>query len=260
MICVAIKHFDNFDDLLSVDNDIDNYEEVLQNTYNYQIIKNNVSIKCSKKELKKFLIFCRQKVLTENDDDDDIQLTKDGIIVTFSGHGTHDAFYCSNNEKFYYSDIRAIFTADEHLCTIPKIFLVDACRIYNDGNNDDNDNNKRNTVDTQVTKFCGTLMATSEGQTIRGGNVSRCICKQLKIIYNNNINIDKENRSWRSFRKIRKLASDYLKKDKINQKMVVTEHEDEIDDVVLLPRDENAKNLGIIMLFFFLCFFILHLL
>ena len=92
-------------------------------------------------------------------------------------------------------------------------------------------------------------MATTEGNTVRGGKVAQSISKYLNENFDNNYSSSsKEN--WKNFREIRLLAKQLVKD--AGQALVVTEHDDDVDNLVFLPKQKNKD--GTYFLFFFILF------
>ena len=125
-----------------------------------------------------------------------------------------------------------------------KIILVDACRV-----DDDDDNNSSNVRAAGAKQFSSTIMATTEGNTVRGGKIAFTITMALKKNYNMNHDLKFDEARWQRFRSIRKAAKMMIQKN-TDQALIVNEHDDDIDDVIFLPKgydknyDKNASALN----------------
>ena len=106
VISIGIRKYDDYlDELPVVDNDISYYRDVFSKLYKYKFIYNQTKNPMIKRGLRNFLRYAKRNLITE-DDDGNIELHHDGLIITLSGHGTHDSLICSGGERYKYRDIR----------------------------------------------------------------------------------------------------------------------------------------------------------
>ena len=91
-------------------------------------------------------------------------------------------------------------------------------------------------------------MATTEGNTVRGGKIASTICKylELSLPFNKQQN-DKKN--WKKFGVIYKKASRDIASNTC-QYLTVTEHDTEIDDVIFFPFDESVQGIHTTVVFY----------
>eukprot|EP01083_Nonionella_stella_P021020 58284_1 len=101
------------------------YRALFEGKYDYKVIANDPSQRMTKEDVKQFLRNVRNNHLYNFNND---TLYYDALVVTFGGHGTYDSIICSDGTPYKHKDLRKIFLIDE-LTDIPKIFLIDACRI-----------------------------------------------------------------------------------------------------------------------------------
>ena len=79
-------------------------------------------------------------------------------------------------------------------------------------------------------------MATTEGNTVRGGKIAYCITSGFKKNYEYNNNLEKQLVNWQKFGEITKQAKKMIE-EHTDQAMVVNEHDYDIDDVVFLHQN-----------------------
>eukprot|EP01083_Nonionella_stella_P135005 410685_1 len=126
-VCVGIAKYDGLKHLNTA-NDIAMYRALFEDKYQYTVIGNDRSPRMNKEDVTDFLYQVRNNVLY---DFTARKLKYDALIVTFGSHGTYDSIICSDGTKYKHKDLRKIFLIDE-LTDIPKVFLIDACRVDDD--------------------------------------------------------------------------------------------------------------------------------
>ena len=165
-----------------------------------------------------------KKQLCEEDDDGNIIVKRDALIVTLSGHGNYDSLICSDGAHYRYKDIRQIFSNEDELARIPKLFLVDACRV-------DDDEEKSSGYGTRASSaknLSGTIMATTEGNSVRGGKIAFTISKYFKENY--------DNKTFTAFRNVR-FSAKHLIESNTDQALVLNEYDDDIDSITFKPNE-----------------------
>eukprot|EP01084_Bolivina_argentea_P023900 44644_1 len=134
VICVAISEYDDKDkykSLPSVKEDVTHYKKILGDKYNYTVWSSLDEFKngrMTKKDVNKFINNCKLKIVDY--DDDDFKCLYDGIFISISGHGTVDSIITSDGDKIKYTRIRQKLSSVESLENVPRIFCIDACRLF----------------------------------------------------------------------------------------------------------------------------------
>ena len=236
VISIVIKDYDKYENIENVTNDINNYREVLYDKYNYKLITNEkeYGLKMNKTDIRNYLRKCKKLLIDNN-----YNIHYDSLILTISGHGTYNSLITSNGDKYYYKDIRQLFATDDELLEIPKLYLIDACRT---DNNDEKEDNKNIRVAAGAKTFSTTIMGTSEGNIVRGGKISKFITKYLEN--NFDLNKNKNKLYWNNFYKIYRSASkDISLTTKNDQALIITEHDNDIDDIVFLPNPNKQQEI-----------------
>ena len=239
VISIGISKYESniYENLPDVDNDISYYNDVFNKIYHYKFFKNDLRNKWTRNDIKKFMRKYKKRELLIENDEGDIELKHDGLILTLSGHGSYDSLICSDGKRYKYKDKRQFFSNEDELCKIPKIILVDACRI-DDDNINNNNNNQLTTRAPAAKQFSSTIMATTEGNTVRGGKIAFSIAKEFNKNFQDNNDLKQELQKWKKFGSIRKAAKKMIA-EHTDQSMVVNEHDDDIDEVIFLPSNCN---------------------
>eukprot|EP01083_Nonionella_stella_P253658 872586_1 len=215
IICLGIAKYTKLMDLNTA-NDIQKYRALFQDKYGYKVIANDPSQPMNKKDVKQFLRNARKDHLY---DFDDYKLYYDALVVTFGGHGTYDSIICSDGSRCKHKELRNIFLIDE-LMEIPKIFLIDACRMDDDC---DVPTQKARNAPTAST-FSTTLMA-CEGNAVYGAQICRFITEGLSESYDND--------KYTDFRTVYIAAKKRIKQaTQADQDLQLCEHDTDIESVV----------------------------
>ena len=83
-------------------------------------------------------------------------------------------------------------------------------------------------------------MATTEGNTVRGGKIAFSISMALKKNYNMNYDLKFDESRWQKFGAIRKASNQMIQKN-TDKGVIVNDHDENIDDVIFVPKgyDKN---------------------
>eukprot|EP01083_Nonionella_stella_P217431 780659_1 len=223
VVCVGIGVYDDLDNLDTA-SDIARYRALFEDKYHYKVIANDPSQRMTKKDVKQFLRNARKDHLYDFDDD---RLYYDALIVTFGGHGTYDSIICSDGTKYKHKDLRKTFLIEE-LAEIPKIFLIDACRMDDDYDAQAQKARKAYTAST----FSTTLM-TSEGNPVYGAQICRFITDGLSESHANG--------KYTEFRTVYLAAKKRIRNaTKGDQDLQLCEHDTDIESVVFKPNAQRG--------------------
>eukprot|EP01083_Nonionella_stella_P097420 273837_1 len=221
IICLGIAEYDELENLDTA-NDIAMYLALFEGKYHYKVVANDPSQRMTHEDVKQFLRKARKQHLYDFDAD---KLHYDGLIVTYGGHGTYDSIMCSDGTPYKHKDLRKIFFLDE-FTDIPKIFLIDACRM-----DDDVESSKARKSHTAST-FSTTLM-TSEGNTVYGAQICEFITKRLSGAY--------AYKEYADFRSVYLTAKKRIREATMgDQDLQLCEHDTDIDFVVFKPKHAQA--------------------
>eukprot|EP01084_Bolivina_argentea_P192728 330785_1 len=234
IICCGIEKYENenFENLPQIKDDINRYQQVFESKYGYKMEINDINQPFSPMEIKKYLTQCRRNIITEDDGGSIIKRGHDGVIVCMLAHGDVDSVICSNSEKITLQNIRQIFSNEEEMNEIPKIFLID---LNVDNKKYDQNGNKNNVRSAGHKNFSSTIMIINKNNENDLGKLSVAITKVLDENYEKNMSLLNENRNWMNFRDIRLKTKEYIENDA--QKVLINnEHDDDIDRVIFVPN------------------------
>eukprot|EP01083_Nonionella_stella_P166181 554844_1 len=219
-VCVGIAEYDGLKHLNTA-NDIAMYRALFEDKYQYKVIANDPSQRMNKKDVEEFLYQARNMLY----DFIARKLRYDSLIVTFGGHGTYDSIICSDGTKYKHKDLRKIFLIDE-LTDIPKVFLIDACRV-----DDDHDAQSQKGRNAPTASTFSTTLMTSEGNTVYGAQICRFITQGLNASYANS--------KYTDFRTVYLTAKKRIREATMNdQDLQLCEHDTDIDFVVFKPKHD----------------------
>eukprot|EP01084_Bolivina_argentea_P026394 49085_1 len=237
VICIGIVEYDDFQPLPDIVKDLDLYRNILGDKYGYVIVSNDdfenmkqFGYYLNDEKLIEFLLKCKNKICSEYDAS---ELLFDGIIIALSGHGVKDGIVCSNGHCVSYTEIRSIFCDPPVLTTIPRIFLIDACRTGKIGNGDNIF--KAEYKFKMPSKTYSVTITGAENNTVRGGKIAQYITKAMSRGY--------KIKKYKNFGDICTEASNTIEQATNNEQTLVrNEPDDKVFNIILKPND--GKRLG----------------
>ena len=134
----------------------------------------------------------------------------------------NQGIYTSDKKKYSYKDLRGMFGNCDEMQSIPRIYIIDACRDFDDTPM------QRDGYGGGAKDFSTTLLQ-SEGNAVSAGKICFAITNILKKNFDNG--------TFQTLKKIRMNARNQILDATNNlQTIVVTEHDEDVDDVILLPN------------------------
>eukprot|EP01084_Bolivina_argentea_P027352 50865_1 len=162
----------------------------------------------------------------------------DSLFITIGGHGSFDSIICSDGQSYSYKDLRQLFENDTLLVSIPKIYLVDACRSDTDDIKMNSDNmSKPRAIKAQTNSV--TCVGTSVGNTVRGAKIAECFAKRMEFIYDKHLKNSNSSRLDKLYDIFRNLKNDIEIQTKDYddpQTLMFLEHDMRVDDVCFIPQ------------------------
>eukprot|EP01083_Nonionella_stella_P054788 144599_1 len=247
IIIVAIGEYMAADreDIFDVCRDVANYRNVLCAKYKYKFMssvdmKGNKGYKMNKSDIERYISECLAELIGGTRIRPTVKY--DALLVAFSGHGTIDSIVCSDSKMIKYSTIRGWFH-EPVLRRIPQFFCVDACRVMEDKKEIDDMKQAHDDDDGLVSRGSPvkkaptvTIMGETEGQIVRGGKVSKYLCRQ----WNREFEANKFNEEpiYRPFGALYDAAYAQVENETA-QKLTVAEYDRHIDDVVFTPKERD---------------------
>eukprot|EP01083_Nonionella_stella_P262009 891419_1 len=254
-IGIVIGEYDaaDIDDIPDVCCDVANYHDVLGKEYKYKFMssvdmKGNRGYRMTKRDVEEYIdTECLPELIGGSGFKPKAKY--DGLLVAFSGHGTLTSFVCSDNKKIAYSTIRKKFESHAVLRQIPRFYCVDACRIDDLEPKETTEEKKDPEYDDDSGKVSRgddgdapsvTIMGQTEGNRVKGGKVSKYLCKQWKAEFEAKKHNPK--RIYKPFSELYRAAYKEMM-DKTSQKLTYSEYDIRIDDVVFVPKDRDRSTL-----------------
>ena len=133
----------------------------------------------TKQDVNTFLTHCRDKLIDRNNK----KMNYDAFILSIGGHGVNKGLICSDGKIYKYIDIRQIFLSHELFSGIPKLYLIDACRVNRDAQNEEKSNEPKGPTSTVASTFSVTLLPNSEGNVVRGAKIAKYFCDAFEKNY-----------------------------------------------------------------------------
>eukprot|EP01083_Nonionella_stella_P078232 213970_1 len=242
IICIAIGEYLNIDNLYDVCRDVANYRDVLSNKYKYKFMssvdmKGNQGYTMTKQDVEDYINNeCLQELLGGSLINPEVKY--DGLLVAFSGHGTLHSIVCSDSKMIEYSTIREWFSKVRELKQIPRFYCVDACRVKASKKAkkemsemkclDDDEEGGLVPRGGKGEAPTATIMGQSEGHIVRGGKVSKYLCKQWEAEFN--ANKSNPRAIYKPFGALYDAASEQVLNE-TPQQLTATEYDRRIDKV-----------------------------
>eukprot|EP01083_Nonionella_stella_P118330 353243_1 len=194
---VAEDMADNNDDAKDIPDvccDVANYRSVLSREYKYKLMCSvdmdgnpGYTYKMSKQDVADYINNeCLPELLGGSLIKPKVKY--DALLVALSSHGTLDSIVCSDGKMIAYSTIRQWFQTHTVLRTIPRFYCVDACRVKEANktkdemkHSDDDEEEARLIARGKGDAPSATIMGQTEGHIVRGGKVSKYLCKQWEV-------------------------------------------------------------------------------
>eukprot|EP01083_Nonionella_stella_P294941 1002413_1 len=254
IICVAIGEYMNKKDLYDVCRDVANYRNVLSNKYQYTFMcsvdmKGNPGYTMTKHDVEWFLGECVSELLGLKRGGSlmNPKIEYEALLVAFSGHGTMHSIVCSDSKEIQYSTIRGWFSKIPEMKQIPQLFCIDACRVAEKMNKDlETKHSDHDTVGLAARGDgsdapTATIMGQTEGHIVRGGKVSKYLCKQWDEEFEaKTFNPDA---IYKQFGTLYEAAFDEVMNDtkhsKTPQRLIAAEYDRRIDKLVFIPKDRD---------------------
>eukprot|EP00485_Elphidium_margaritaceum_P019905 CAMPEP_0202727720 /NCGR_PEP_ID=MMETSP1385-20130828/185264_1 /ASSEMBLY_ACC=CAM_ASM_000861 /TAXON_ID=933848 /ORGANISM="Elphidium margaritaceum" /LENGTH=903 /DNA_ID=CAMNT_0049393963 /DNA_START=153 /DNA_END=2861 /DNA_ORIENTATION=- len=146
VLSVGVSEYKNMNTMPGVARDIENYRDLWKNVYNYRVIPDEDDYDKRKwfgkkywtfEEIEEFINEKRKELFDRND-----KLVYDALIITINGHGSKDGILPSDYDKndddndlpvsYDYLQLQTGPRWKPALGEIPRIFILDACRVYVD--------------------------------------------------------------------------------------------------------------------------------
>eukprot|EP01083_Nonionella_stella_P144601 451752_1 len=274
IITIAIAEYDDKECLFSVQRDVKYYRDVLAKRYGYKLMSSvcvNDRYHMNREDVLNFIAKrCIPELIGPSLLEPKLQY--DGLLVALSGHGTIDSLVCSDGKKIKLSEFRDWFKSHPILTTIPRFFCVDACRVkeaketeeeleererildererkvnemekrFRERNVDIEESKQEETAQGPVLKARGevkkgpstTIMGQTEGNIVIGGKVAKYLCAEWRKEFENAKEDFGNPSAYNSFRHLYQNAYLNLKLD--------TEHEDPQPQLVSTEWDMRIDN------------------
>eukprot|EP01084_Bolivina_argentea_P084290 152471_1 len=251
IISLIIKRYDDnkkYEEIKGIEQDIKNYQHVLRDTFGYTLISNideshaaKYGDKMTKKQVELFLRECRNELF----DFTSGVLHYDSLFVTIGAHGSLDSIVCSDGELYKYDSMRSLFESDDVMRSIPRIFLVDACRL-----DIETEQNKKEThsavIRGSVHTNSVTLFGTSSGNAVKGGQLSTFFSKCMHENYEKNKHTN-DPKKWNNFHQTYRTVGQMIEKntkDDHPQALIAQEYDWKIEDVTFMPKNISDTERG----------------
>eukprot|EP01083_Nonionella_stella_P136144 414110_1 len=256
IICIAIGEYLNIDNLYDVCRDVASYRDVLSKKYQYKIMssicmKGNPGYTMTKQDVERFVTDeCLPELLGVKKGGSVLnpKIEYDGLLVAFSGHGTLYSVVCSDSKMIELSVIREWFSKIRELRQIPQLFCIDACRVgvakkvkeVKPPANNAHCLAARGDING-VEAPTATIMGQTEGLIVRGGKVSKYLCKQWDEEFNANMFNQKP--IYKQFGVLYEAAFDQVMNDTKDettpQRLIAAEYDRRIDKLVFMPKERD---------------------
>eukprot|EP01083_Nonionella_stella_P294942 1002417_1 len=255
IICVVIGEYTNKKDLYDVCRDAANYRDVLSNKYQYKFMcsvdmEGNPGYTMTQHDVEWFLSGeCVSELLglKRGGSFMNPKIEYDALLVALSGHGTMHSIVCSDSKEIQYSTIRGWFSKIPEMKQIPQLFCIDACRVAEKMNKDlETKHSDHDTVGLAARGDgsdapTATIMGQTEGHIVRGGKVSKYLCKQWDEEFEaKTFNPDA---IYKQFGTLYEAAFDEVMNDtkhsKTPQRLIAAEYDRRIDKLVFIPKDRD---------------------